>query len=838
MQTSPASSSIVAICTDSSRAGCAIYYNSNLKLMADRRDPGDPYRGLDLIIQRFTPSIVVVSFVQKKLITFLEKRFTFKVLDISKRNARQVDLNLASSNQSQPESECRQSSDASSATEIIATQQVDMDGLVENFGEGAFTLVIVPNVWFCMSKGFKKLLDCELVSSLGFKSPDDKNFFLASKVKRSVDVCAIRSISAIEQYLDYSIIGEGASNPALASQHLSASQCELVGDRTRRDNLISGLSLMPIIDIKYVDPGPVLSIDRLTLESLGIFISGKKKHSDQNDSRIINEHCMSLFELLNQCNSTQGKLHLQTMMMWPLQDIQELKFRYDAIEFFMTVEGNVLRDQLIAHMKSVVPLESILSRLSQSVASRSDMVTIYKSVWSFVSMIDTIKESPLHCLGILNRIVDTEHEGLRLLANSITNMIDFEASKKERRLQLCPGVNQSVDAKKDLINNLPKFCDEVGIEETAKYKDIIGKTFRVLYVPRIGFLNSIDYMSTAELTKIKTNSEFEVLLHTEQSIYFKTKRMDELDAKAGDIACDLIDVQEDVLIKLQDDILKQTETILKLMEYFGELDCLLAFSVITQQRGYTRPEFVNEANELDIQQAYHPLQSIRNNVIPNDVNFFNAIAQRNSKVMIITGPNSCGKTTYMKSLGLLVYLAHIGCFVPAEKARLPVVDAILTRLNSANSVSTGLSSFASDLFQVNYAMTKATDRSLIIIDEFGRGTLARDGFALLIGLVTYFASRTNASPYVVVSTHFNNLIDHVQNYSEYIIYKTFKVTRDLVNNNIIYEYKMTDGVGESSLADKVAEKAGVPQYLIDRAVKIRSTIAEGGNLRPRPPRGA
>lgn len=851
--------SFLAICTDSCRAGCAIFCNSNLKLMADRRDPGDPYRGLDLLIQRFAPSVVIVSFVQKKLITFLEKRFTFKLIDMSKKNAQRVDLNIASNPHENSQIDSNQTHAhamspvvfnlqsqhvASSATSTLPNDNIsanmDMQGLQDQFGEGAFTLVIVPNMWFCMSKGYKILLDCELTSSLRLKTPEEKNFFISSKVKKSTDVCAIRSIAAIERYLDHLVIGQGNKEVLVQhSQQLPQSQCDLQNYRTRTDTQVTGVTVMPIIDIRYIDPGPVLSIDRLTLESLGIFTSAKKKIYEQTTVPVTdsNQQCPSLFELLNQCRSPQGKLQLQTMMMWPLQDANELRFRYDVIEFFFTPEGNILRDKLLLHLKNISPLEGVLSRLSQSVASHSDMVTIYKSIWSFVTMIDLIKSSLIQGLDIIDRIQNLECEGLRDAATFIVNVIDFAASKKERRVQLCPGIDQNVDEKKELIDNLPKFCDEVAAEETAKYKDIMGRVFRVLYVPRIGFLSSVDYLSSGDLEKIKTNSEFEVLLHTEQSVYFKTKRMDELDSRVGDVACDLIDVQEDVLIKLQDDLLKQTEIILKLMEVFGELDCLIAFATVSQQRGYSRPE-LSVTDEINISQAYHPLQSIRNNIVPNDIDFFNVISQRKSKVMIITGPNSCGKTTYMKALGLIVYMALIGCFVPALKARLPIVDAILTRLNSSNSVSTGLSSFASDLFQVNYALTKATEKSLIIIDEFGRGTLPRHGFALLVGLVTYFASRAQTSPYIIVSTHFNHLIDHVQNFSEYIIYRTFKVSRDTINNSVVYEYKLVDGVGESSLADKVAEKAGVPQYIIDRASAIRASIAEGRNLRPRPPRGA
>lgn len=768
---------VVAICTDSYRSGCAVYSDSIVKLIADRRDQSDPFKGLDLVIQRFAPHVVIVSSVQKKLIEFLE------------RQAR------------------------------------------------SFTLVIVPNIWFCMSKGFQKLIDSDMVRSRGCLSQEEKIFFVSTKVKKSVDVCAIRSIAAINEYIEHTSIG--GNIPARADTNEEPSV--VVINRNQPNNDIreaERLNLMSIIDARYVDPGPILSIDRLSLEALGIFSNSNLKYRENSNLTSDLIEIPSLYELLNLCKSTQGKAHLHTMMLWPLQDYDELRFRHDAVEFFMTPEGNLLRDQLLIQMKNVVPLAGLVAKLSQSVACHRDITQIYRALWSFVSMIDLIKSTDCYNLEILSRITNTDSDDLREIVTSMVNMIDFEASKKERRVQLCPGVDQTVDEKKELIENLPTFCDEVALEETRKYRDIMGKQFRVLYVPRIGFLNSVDYLSSSELARIRSIKDFEVLLHTEQAVYFKTPRMEELDLNAGDVACDLIDVQEEALLKLQNSLLRQTENMLKLTELFGELDCLIAFATVSQQRSYTRPEFIFTEDGIHIHQAYHPLQSIRVNIVPNDVKFYSDAAQRKAKVMIITGPNSCGKTTYMKAIGLIVYMAHIGCFVPATKARLPVMDAILTRLNSTNSVSTGLSSFASDLYQVNYAINHSTERSLIIIDEFGRGTLARDGFALLIGLVTYFACRIQRSPYVVVSTHFNHLIDHVQNYSEYILYKTFRVTRNSVNNDINYEYKLIDGVGETSLADKVAEKAGIPSFIIERANQIRGYISEGSRIHSRPPRGA
>ena len=796
---------IISICTASSRSGCAIYCDSTIHLVADRRDPGDPYKGLDLIIQRVDPDVVIVPAAQKNLITFLEKIFHYEILDITKQER--------------------------SSPDIV---------------DPAFTVAIAPNNWFSLSHGEEKLIESEWVKNQGFTEAEQKPFFVFSKIKKSIDVCAVRAISAIDKYLGYEFTADTRNNQMEVANFDSSIEhqlrtltsqisCATRTTATEEHRIVE--NLMPIIEAKYIDPGPILSVDKGTLQTLGIL-----PNDSQRPPQVVLEADFqpipSLYDILNQCQSTQGKKTLRTIMMWPLQDLEELRHRQEVVDFFVRSENKLFRDQLLIQLKNIVPLSGLLTKLNQSVGTYKELSILYRSLWSFVAIIDLIRSYSSYEIELLNRIVELDSTELRVAIDSITNIIDFEASKREKRIQVCVGVDQSVDEKKEVVKHLMKFCDEVGIQETAKYKDILGKTCRVQYIPRIGFLNSIEYFSTAELTAMSTNKEFDILLHTEQSVYFKTKRMEELDNNAGDIACDLIDVQEAVVVKLQNDILKYTELIMRLMELCGELDCFIAFSIVSLQRGYTRPDFGSSTDEMEIREAYHPMQCTKHNVVPNDIKFFKDSTQNRVKVMIITGPNSCGKTTYMKIACLVVYMAHIGCFVPALYAKIPIMDAILTRMHSANSISTGLSSFAMDLHQINYALSRATSRSLLAIDEFGKGTQAHDGLHLLKGLIGYFARQEHDSPYVMITTHYNRLIDHLEIYSQNIIYKTFKVTRDLARDSIIYEFKLADGVSETSLADQVAAEASIPEALIRRANQIRECLTEGRSIQPRPAHAA
>lgn len=818
--------SIMAICTDGCRCGAAVYKDSIVHLVADRRDPTDPYKGMDMIIQRIDPKVIIVSAVQRRLIDFIEKKFKICIIDLSKKDV---------SGESNQDAVVEGPTPSGHEDHLLQAIETDL-------GRYSLKLVIVPNIWFSISSGMQQLLDSDLVKSKDLSSPEEKLLFITSRVEKSVDVCAIRSISALNRYItdEFTKINE-VSYVAKADTQLSLQKTLSCRSQKQSEPAAPIGDLMPIIEVKYLDPGPILSMDKFTFESLGILNTADRTSSNDDDPTLASfesEMLPSLYEVLNRCCSPQGKRQLRSILLWPLQDIDELRERHETLEYFMKPENKLLRDQIVLQLKSVIPLNVILTKLNQSVGTYRDLSRIYKALWAFLAIIDLIKGSPDHNLQIFGRIEELDSPGLRGFVRSVVNIVDFEASRREDRIQVCPGVDDSVDEKRDVIKNLAKFCDEVALQETIKYKDTVGKTFRVMYVPRIGFLASIDYISTSELLQIRSRSHFDVLMHTEQTVYFKTKRMLQLDDNAGDIACDLIDVQENVVVELQKELLKHTDSILELTDLCGKLDCLISFSTVSLERGYTRPEFTSSEQGIEIRQVYHPLQCIRHEIIPNDVRFYNNASERSVKVMVITGPNSSGKTTYMKATCLVVYMAHIGCFVPAKHARMPIVDAILTRMHSANSISTGLSSFATDLHQINYALSRSTERSLIAIDEFGKGTQARDGFHLLRALVIWFASRAYSSPHVMVTTHYNRLVNYLQNYSEHILYKTFQVSRDQTKDVLIYEYRAVDGVGETSLADNVAANAGVSQRIIDRAREIRDYITEGRIIKPIPSSGA
>lgn len=219
---------------------------------------------------------------------------------------------------------------------------------------------------------------------------------------------------------------------------------------------------------------------------------------------------------------------------------------------------------------------------------------------------------------------------------------------------------------------------------------------------------------------------------------------------------------------------------------------------------------------IDIKKGRHPLLDVSGDFVKN-----NYLSGPDAKVKVITGPNMSGKSVYMKQIGLIVYMAHIGCMVPAESAKMPLIDKIFSRMKNSEQVSSGMSSFATDVQQIAQATKEATPNSLIIIDEFGKGTEPKSGVALLAGTIRYFL---NNSPHVLVATHFHSVVKHLPDHPQLQFHK---MSTERVNEEFEYTYKVVAGRAESSLAYDLAEKEGMPDHLVDRMKEVTLAMDTG-----------
>lgn len=289
--------------------------------------------------------------------------------------------------------------------------------------------------------------------------------------------------------------------------------------------------------------------------------------------------------------------------------------------------------------------------------------------------------------------------------------------------------------------------------------------------------------------------------------------------------------------KLAVDIIAHEKTLLAAATICGEFDALLALAIGAAKYGWKAPQMTTE-NIINITGGRHPLQELlAPSFIPNDcfIGDDNTAPGRRVQALVLTGPNQSGKSVYIKQVAAIVYLAHIGSFVPADQAVIGTVDKILTRISSRESVSSTGSTFALDLKQVSHAMKYATSRSLIILDEFGNGTTADDGVGMFTAMLDYFLSSAAQSPKVLAATHFYEIFanGYLNHYSQLALARMeVKIDSRAVDaeGRVIYLFKLVEGYSSTSLGSQCARISGIPDIITDRAEAIGELLSRNKDL--------
>ena len=316
--------------------------------------------------------------------------------------------------------------------------------------------------------------------------------------------------------------------------------------------------------------------------------------------------------------------------------------------------------------------------------------------------------------------------------------------------------------------------DSVADIESADLMHVIPpESATLVYEPQMGFFLTLPATEPFFTEDTYLEYPLDYRFTADDLAHFKTQRTMELDNRYGDIYSDMKDRENEILLNLQSAVLKTTDTLLYILEGASILDCLLAFATVAGQNHYCRPT-VNNSIDIDIVNGRHPLlEQLSSNFIPNDT------SMSEKRVSIITGPNSSGKSVYLKQVALIVYMAHLGSFVPAKKATIGLTDKIFSRLKTYDCISEGLSAFAVDVNQVIPAVQNATKRSLVVLDEYGKGTLEvndskfskplvfiivclltqSNGIGTLVSTINYWLRKVDDCPRLIVCTHFLEIVN-------------------------------------------------------------------------------
>ncbi|XP_019294380.1 mutS protein homolog 5 isoform X5 [Panthera pardus] len=349
-------------------------------------------------------------------------------------------------------------------------------------------------------------------------------------------------------------------------------------------------------------------------------------------------------------------------------------------------------------------------------------------------------------------------------------------------------------------------------------------------------------------------SDWQVLYKflSEEKLHYRSARTKELDALLGDLHCDIRDQETLLMYQLQCQVLARAAVLTRVLDLASRLDVLLALASAARDYGYSRPRYSPQLLGVRILNGRHPLMELcARTFVPNSAE----CGRDKGRIKVITGPNSSGKSIYLKQVGLITFMALVGSFVPAEEAEIGAVDAIFTRIHSCESISLGLSTFMIDLNQVAKAVNNATKQSLVLIDEFGKGTNTVDGLALLAAVLRHWLALGPMCPHIFVATNFLSLVqlqllpqgplvqylglakgfragsrEIDDTLSPCISFKTMETCED--GDDLVFFYQVCEGIANASHASYTAAQAGLPGNLIARGKEVSDLIRSGKPIKP------
>ena len=581
-----------------------------------------------------------------------------------------------------------------------------------------------------------------------------------------------------------------------------------------------GTAQIPILLLKIFTLDDLLFIDDNTRSSLQIF--QRERHPSVYKSFGEGKEGLSLFGIMNHTKSAQGSALLKEWFMRPSMDMEMLQQRQAAVAFFVEPANIESVSALKDALRNTKNIMGIISKMKSAGVRLLDWDNLYKTLFNAICLGDICQRLPRD-IPIMQKVGRSFSKKILLhMANLIKQIINFDESAYANHFVVNAGVDNELDEMKRAFDGIPFLMTQVAQKELSRLNNTITKC-SVTYLPQLGYLLNLPLTHDMKEThdyNIDDSLEFKFI--AEDLVYYKSAGTLELDDKLGDIHFDIRDREMAIMHRLQNVILEHADVVYKIVQLSAELDSLLALASAARELNFTRPLLRDKDDDvIKIIGGRHILQELCvDQFVANDSN----IGGESGKVHILTAPNASGKSVYLKQIAMITYLAHIGSFVPAECAEISIRDGLFTRIHAKESVSIPLSTFMIDLNQIAFATSNTTKHSLVIIDEFGKGTASADGLALLCATLKYWINKGDLCPTVILSTHFHAMTTMVPK-SSLVAHYTMDVMQ--TEGELVFLYKLIQGSVEHSHAYLAAEAANIPAHILQRANQIGEKVKRG-----------
>lgn len=545
-----------------------------------------------------------------------------------------------------------------------------------------------------------------------------------------------------------------------------------------------------ITSLSRIEEDKYVRLDRFTIRSLELVAPMQEDGS-------------SLLNVIDRTVTAMGGRMLRRWLVFPLKDVAPINERLDIVDYFF--KKPEFRQLIDEQLHRVGDLERIISKVAVGRVSPREIVQLKNAL----DAVRPIKEA---CLYSENEALKRIGEQLNL-CESIKTRIEKEIQPDPPQLitkgdVIADGYDDELDELREMSRNGKDYL--LKIQEKEAEETGISSL-------KVGFNNVFGYYLEVRNTfKDKVPEGWirkQTLAQAERYITPELKEYEEkiLGAEEKILALEARLFSE--LVLAMQDFIPQIQINANLL---ARVDCLLSFAKTSEENGYIRPQ-IDDSEVLDISQGRHPVIETQlplgERYVPNDV----YLDTQKQQIMMITGPNMAGKSALLRQTALIVLLAQVGCFVPAERAKIGLVDKIFTRVGASDNLSLGESTFMVEMTEASDILNNVSSRSLVLFDELGRGTSTYDGISIAWAIVEYLHEQPKARARTLFATHYHELNEMEKNFSRI---KNYNVSVKEVDGKVIFLRKLMKGGSEHSFGIHVAEIAGMPRSIVKRANAI------------------
>lgn len=524
-----------------------------------------------------------------------------------------------------------------------------------------------------------------------------------------------------------------------------------------------------------------LILDSTTLRNLEIFKS------------FVGDEKFTLYGAMNRTRTPMGARMLRRWMEKPLLDPHEIERRLDAVEELL--KNATEREGMGKIISEIKDIERIESRISIGKASPRDLINLRESLRNALSLNFDFEAPLLRSLSI-----SRELEGV---VDLLDRAIECDCTLGDGVIR--EGFNEELDMYRTVMRDAKQLIAKMEAEERRRTGI---KSLKIGYNDVMGYYIEV---SKANLSKVPQRYRRKQTLKNSER--FITDELKDLEYRILSAKEQVMELEKSIFSEIIEELSRYSKLIKDAARKIAILDVLLNFATIAAERDYIRPR-VDESLDIEIRDGRHPVVELYVDFVPNDTRI-----NSEARFIILTGPNMAGKSTYMRQVALIVIMAQMGSFVPASYAKIGLVDRIYTRVGASDDITRGRSTFMVEMIEVANIINTATERSLILLDEIGRGTSTYDGLAIAWSVTEYIHNEIKAR--TIFATHYHHLID-LENILEHV--RNYHIAVKETSDGLIFVRKVMPGGMSRSYGIEVARLAGLPGKVVKRAREILDLI--------------